>query len=126
MKVISFRGKITIESKPSGAMVYLSKKREKRNSLVYWLWMKTTENAVKAIPNRFFPRDQELACLIEGPHCLNLFTPCTLMLMKGTYNLELHYERLQTRPETIQIRDAVESERTIDLNDITDKIFTNN
>jgi hypothetical protein len=125
MKVISFRGKITIESKPSGAMVYLSKKREKRNSLVYWLWMKTIENAVKAIPNCFSPWNQ-VACLIEGPHCLNLCTPCTLMLMKGTYNLELHYERLKTRQETIQIRDSVESEHTIDLNDPKDKIFTNN
>ena len=125
MKVISFRGKITIKSEPSGAMVYLSKKHEKRSSLVYRLWMKTTKNAIEAISNRFFPRDKELACLIERPYCLNLCTPCTLMLMKGTYNLELHYEGLKTKKDTIQIKDAVEIERTIYLINLTEKASIN-
>jgi hypothetical protein len=107
MEVVSFRGKITIKSEPSGAMVFLSKMHEKRSSSVY--------RAAQSILDHFFAQDQEQACVIEQPHCLNLLTPCTLMLMRGTYNLKLKKDDVEMEPYPIKISDAVESELTINL-----------
>jgi hypothetical protein len=107
MEVVSFRGTITINSVPSGAMVFLSKMHEKRSSSVY--------RAAQSILDRFFAQDQEQACIIEPPHRLNLLTPCTLMLMRGTYNLKLKKDDVEMQPDPIKISDAVESELTIYL-----------
>jgi len=107
MEVVSFRGKITILSNPSDAMVFLSKMHEKRSSSVY--------RAAQAILDLFFTKDQEQACIIERPHRLNLRTPCTLMLMRGTYYLKLQKDDEEMEPVPIQIMDAVESELTIQL-----------
>lgn len=61
MHVISFRGKITIKSRPCGAEIYLSKRFD--------------EN----------PPEE------EQPFPIKLLTPCTLMLMNGRYKLKLKY-----------------------------------
>jgi hypothetical protein len=106
MEVVSFRGKITIRSDPSDAMVFLSKIHERRSSSVYI--------AARTILD-FFTTDQEQACINERPHCLYLRTPCTLMLMKGTYNLKLQKDDEEMEPVQIYIRDAVESELIIPL-----------
>jgi hypothetical protein len=201
MEVISFRGKITIKSDPSGATVFLNKSRTKRSSYVfcweeipgnddvrlrdflvkeYYLdWVKNAKikkidndktievsangrylllilndektevvlkiddnsdvkftvnienyklkiyrnseknsskySAVKAILYHFIPIDQAEACVIEQPHCLDLCTPCTLMLIKGKYNLKLQKDSIAVGPIQILIRDAVESELEIKL-----------
>jgi len=106
MDVISFRGKITIRSTPSGAMVFLSKNREDKSIPLLM--------EAKKFLDRFFTIDRE-ACIIDEPHCLNLRTPCTLMLMRGMYNLKLQKDSENMDPVPIRIRDAVEFEIMIDL-----------
>ncbi|MCX6676687.1 MAG: hypothetical protein NTU95_01915 [Methanothrix sp.] len=129
MEVVSFRGKITIRSDPPGAMVFLSKIHEKKSSSVFSyakarldamgsrlrrMAQRASEfNCAKAILGRFFAMDQEQECCDERLHRLNLCTPCTLMLMRGTYNLKLQTDDEETEPFPIPIRDAVESELTI-------------
>jgi hypothetical protein len=107
LEVVSFRGKITVKSDPSGAMVFMSKMHEKRSSPVY--------RAAQAVLDRFFAQDQEQACIVEPPYYLNLYTPCTLMLMRGTYNLKLKKDDVEMQPNPIKISDAVESELTFNL-----------
>jgi len=113
MEVISFRGKITIRSDPSGAMVFLSKIHKEKSSPRY--------SAAKEKLDRFFKIDHAEACIIEEPHRLDLRTPCTLMLMKGTYNLKLQMNSEDMEPVQIQIRDAVEKELMINLMDQNSK-----
>jgi len=85
LKVMSFRGKIIIRSEPPGARIFLSKRINLENA--------------RANKNEDPLKD------------LNLFTPCTLLLPRGTYKLLLKDKEHRIYPEVdVTIMNGQENE----------------
>jgi hypothetical protein len=93
MQVISFRGKITIKSRPCGAEIYLSRRLNEQESQT---------------------------CDELELHDLKLLTPCTLMLRNGRYKLQLKYNSFKI-VETIEIRNGEENNYLFELLDLDEE-----
>ena len=113
MQVASFRGKVTINSKPQGAKVCLRRSYhpQEPSSTRY---LKPV--LAKMLPILINPKPTQGK---KNMYNLGLTTPCTLMLTKGEYRICLSRKDYRLdEPATITSSDGIEKEYTFNLTPI--------